>query len=68
MKKFYKMFGMKICSRSFFVFKESLLEKCQNTEFFLVRISRIRTEFGEILRISPYSVRMRENEVVLNSL
>ena len=31
----------------------------------LVRIfpafSRIRTEYGEILRISPYSVRMREN-------
>ena len=22
---------------------------------------RIRTEYGEILRISPYSVRMREN-------
>ena len=32
----------------------------------LVRIfpafSRIRTEYGEILRISPYSVRMRENK------
>ena len=27
----------------------------------LVRISRIRTEYGKILRISPYSVRMREN-------
>ena len=31
----------------------------------LVRIflafSRIRTEFGELLRISPYSTRMREN-------
>ena len=28
---------------------------------FLVRISRIQTEYGETLRISPYSVRMREN-------
>ena len=32
----------------------SLREKCQNTEFCLVRIT-------EILRISPYSVLMREN-------
>ena len=36
-------------------------EKCPNTEFFLVCISRIRTEYGEIRSISPYSVRMREN-------
>ena len=37
----------------------------------LVRIfpafSRIRTEYGEILRISPYSVRMRENADQNNS-
>ena len=39
----------------------SLCEKCPNTEFFLVRISRIRTEYGEIRSISPYSVQMREN-------
>ena len=26
---------------------------------------RIRTEYGEIRSISPYSVRMRENDVVL---
>ena len=29
--------------------------------------SRIRTEYGEILRISPYSVRMRENTYQKNS-
>ena len=29
--------------------------------------SRIRTEYGEILRIYPYSVRMRENKDQKNS-
>ena len=29
--------------------------------------SRIRTEYGEILRISPYSIRMRENADQKNS-
>ena len=39
----------------------TLREKCPNTEFLLVRISHIRNEYGEILRISPYSFRMWEN-------
>ena len=39
----------------------SLREKCSYSEFFWSFISRIRTEYGEIVRISPYSVRMREN-------
>ena len=34
---------------------------CPNTEFFWSVFSRIRTEYREILRISPYSFRMREN-------
>ena len=34
---------------------------------FLVRIFPHRTEYGEILRISPYSVRMRENADQKNS-
>ena len=34
----------------------SLREKCQYLEFFWSVFSRIRTEYGEILRISPYSV------------
>ena len=43
--------------------KKALRGKCPNTEFFLVRIFLHSdwTEYGEILRISLYSVRMREN-------
>ena len=35
-------------------------DKCVQMRFWFV-FSRIRTEYGEMLRISPYSVRMREN-------
>ena len=38
-----------------------LREKCPYLELFLSAFTCIRTEYGEILRISPYSVRMREN-------
>ena len=38
-----------------------LREKCPNTEFFLIRISRIWTEYDDLLRKPPYSVRMRKN-------
>ena len=41
--------------------QETLREKCPNTEFFLVRVFRIRTEYGEIWSISPYSVQKFEN-------
>ena len=41
--------------------QETLREKCPNTEFFLVRVFRIRTEYGEIWSISPYSVQKLEN-------
>ena len=34
---------------------------------FLSIFSRIRTKYGEILRISPYSVQMRENMDKKNS-
>ena len=34
---------------------------------FLSLFSRIRTKYGEILRASPYSVRMRENTDQENS-
>ena len=40
--------------------QETLREKCPNTEFFLVRVFRIRTEYGEIWSISPYSVQKLE--------
>ena len=36
-------------------------EKCPYSEFFWSVFSRIGTEYWEILRISRYSVRMREN-------
>ena len=36
--------------------------------FFWFVFSRIRTEYGKILRISPYSVRMRENTNQKNSV
>ena len=39
----------------------SLRKKCPYSELFWSAFSRIRTEYREILRISPYSVRMREN-------
>ena len=42
-------------------------EKCPYSELFWSVFSRIRTEYGEILRMSPYSVRMRENTDQNNS-
>ena len=36
-------------------------KKCPYFELFWSAFSRIPTEEGEILRISPYSARMREN-------
>ena len=39
----------------------SLCEKCPISELFWFVFPRIWTEYGEILRISSYSVRMREN-------
>ena len=38
-----------------------LREKCKYLEFFWSVFSRIWAEYGEILRISPYGVRMRGN-------
>ena len=39
----------------------TLREKCPYSESFWSAFSHIWTEYGEILGISPYSVRMREN-------
>ena len=41
--------------------KLSRRKKWPYSELFWSVFSHIRTEYGEILRISPYSVRMREN-------
>ena len=39
----------------------SLREKCPYSELFWSAFSRIWTKYGDILRISPNSVQMREN-------
>ena len=45
----------------------ALREKCSYSEFFWSVFSHIRTEYGEIRSISPFSVRMRENTDQKNS-
>ena len=45
----------------------TLREKCLYSKFFWSAFSRIRTEYGDILRISPYSVQMQENTDQKNS-
>ena len=47
--------------------KTTLREKCPYSESFWSVFSRIRTEYGKTLRISPYSVRMRKNTDQNNS-
>ena len=47
--------------------KMPLRKKCPYSEFFCSIFSRIWTEYGEILRISLYSVRMRRNMDQKNS-
>ena len=43
------------------------LKKCPYSELFSSVFFRIRTEYGEMLRISPYSVRMWESTEQNNS-
>ena len=44
-----------------------LRDKCPYSEFFWSVFSHIRIQYREILRISPYSVRMREKTGQKNS-
>ena len=46
---------------------KTLRKKCPYSELLLSAFSCIRTEYGEIRSISPYSVRMRENANQHNS-
>ena len=47
---------------SILMHQKSLREKYPNMELFLVRIfSCIRTEYGDLLYKSPYSVQIQEN-------
>ena len=55
-----------LCSGLLFVYS-SLRKKCPYLELFWSVFFRIRTEYGEIRSISPYSVRMRENTDQNNS-
>ena len=48
-------------------YRLSLRKKCLYSVLFSSVLSRIRTEYGEIRRISPYSVRMQENTDQNNS-
>ena len=52
---------------SFFFFIFYFLLLCPYSELFWSAFSRIRTEYGEIPSISPYSVRMREKADQNNS-
>ena len=45
----------------------ALRKKCPYSELFWSAFSGIRIEYGEILRVSPYSVRMQENADQNNS-
>ena len=51
----------------FFQRLSTLRKNCPYSELFWSVFSRTRTEYGEILRISPYSVLMRENTDQNNS-
>ena len=46
---------------------QALRKKCPYSELFCSAYSRIRTEYGEIQSISPYSVGMQENTDKNNS-
>ena len=49
------------------LFQITLLEKCPYSGFFWSVFSCLRTEYGEMRSISPYSVRIRENTDQKNS-
>ena len=61
-----------ITSKVFKIYCYHSLRHCvksvQIRSYFWSVFSRIRTEYGEILRISPYSVRMLENTDQKNSV
>ena len=56
----FKQFSIRFQFQGFWC-KSSLREKCPNTEYFLLRIFCIWTEYGGLRSKSPYSVRIQEN-------
>ena len=62
-RKFIELFHLNIDQMN----KLKMCKKCPYSELFWSVISRIRTEYGGILRIFPYLVQMRENNDQNNS-
>ena len=55
---------MKACNLTKILLRYKIFQCAKSVQiqsFFWSVFSRIRTEYGEIFRISPYSVRMRKN-------
>ena len=59
--------GMRCVMKMGKTLNKTLREKCRYSGLFWSAFSRIWTDYGEILRMSPYSIRMRENEDQNNS-
>ena len=57
----------KLCIKGLILKISTLREKYPYLELFWSAFSRIRTEYGDILLISPYSVQMWENANQNNS-
>ena len=51
----------KLFQRGNIPMKVTLREKCPNKELFLVRMSCIRIEYGDLQSKSPYLTRIQEN-------
>ena len=62
-------FGKCPAGNIFFAFRlcYAMRKKCPYLELFWSKFSRMLTEYGEVLRISPYSVRIRKNADENNS-
>ena len=58
---YFRIFIVRTLVLYVFLIRYTLRKKCPYLELFWSTFSRIRTEYREILRISPYSVRMWEN-------
>ena len=59
-KKFSKKLRHRLLTKV--VFQTTLRKKYPYSELFMSAFYRMRTEYGELRSISPYSVRMQENE------
>ena len=59
---YYCLFLNKVVTLKRILQRLSLRKNCTYSEFFSSVFSRIRTEYGEIRRISPYLVRLRKNK------